>query len=322
MKNTGLIIDSKVRDYIFLSSNTKLDNHIVMPGGDWTKYLPQNENQAKDHFDTYNCVAFSACNAIEIYFTYLIKNKKISNLNYEWLISNGYIENGKINFSDRFVGKNAGTSIPEGNTGSRVANAIYDDGLVPEHVWPFEAGMDEEDYYCKIPINIIILGLEFKKRFKINFESFFVKDIKEALKYSTVQVYVNAWYSKNGVYYNPTKSVNHAVARYKNTTKQIYDHYDPFTKTLTSDYYYFPSGYKYSVTEIITPMNVEEFLKDNDLLFVRNGDTGQFGRIMQNKLKVVESKDRGVLMLLDDAVRTNGRTLSKDEWEQLPIVNF
>ena len=322
MKNTGLIIEQEIRDYVFLSSDSKIDNKIIREDGDWTKYLPTYEKQRLADLETYNCVGFSACNVIETYFTYLISEKKISNINYEWLVTNGYIENGRINFSDRFVGQKAGTKIGVGNTGSRVANAIHNNGLIPERLWPFEYGMDAEEYYSKIPTNLTILGLEFAERFIINFESFWVKDIKEALKYSPVQVYVNAWYSKNGKYYNPNNHFNHAVERYKSNTKQILDHYDPFLKTLITDYNYFPSGYKYTVKEIINPMNVEEFLRDNDLLFVRNSKTGQFGRIMQEKLKVVETKDRGTLLLLDDAVRKNGRTLSEDEWSQLPIEKF
>jgi len=320
MKNTGLIIDNKIRDNIFLGSSGN-DNLIVNEQRDWTLYLPDKEYQRKA-FDTWNCVAFSACNALEIYFNWAIKNKKISSNNYAWLVENGYIINGRINFSDRFVGTKAGTKVGVGNTGSRVANAIHVAGLVPEKLWSFGLNMEAKEYYKNTPPELDILGKEFVKRFDIRFESFWVKDIEEALQYAPAQVYVNAWYKKNGVYYNPNEKINHAVVKIRQTTKQIFDSYDPFVKTLKTNYKYFASGYKYSFNEVINNMIVEEFLRDNDLLFVRNTKTGQFGRIMQEKLKVVETEDRGTLLLLDEAVRKNGRALTEEEWDILPKEQF
>lgn len=320
MKNTGLILEGKIKDNLFLGS-TGNDNLIVNEKKDWTPYLPDTEYQRKA-FDTWNCVAFSACNVLEIYFNWAIKNKKISSVNLTWLIEKGYIENGRINFSDRFIGTKAGTKVGVGNSGSKVANTIHTHGLVPEKAWSFGLNMDEQEYYKNTPPELDILGKEFLTRFDIRFESFWIKDTSEALQYSPLQVFVNAWYKKNGVYYNPNKKINHAVTKIKEKTKQIFDTYDPFIKSLISNYYYYPSGYKYSFNEIINHMNIEEFLRDNDLLFVRNTKTGKFGRIMQEKLKVVETQDRGTLLLLDEAVRKNGRGLTEDEWEQLPKEKF
>jgi hypothetical protein len=323
MRNTGLIVEHKTKDWVFLGSNSKLDNQIILEDGDWTKYKTSNEKQFNNLFDTWNCVAFSACNVIEIYFKYLIDNHKISNRNLLWLQENGYIINGEVNFSDRFVGAKAGTKVGQGNTGSRVANAIYEYGLVPEKLYGFTAGMDEKEYYKKVPSEISALGSDFLDRFSINFEVVYASDIENALKYSPVQLYVYAWKkNKSGLYHNPNKKFNHATTRIRSNTKQIFDHYDPFIKSLTTSYEYFPTGYKYTVAEVITHMNVEEFTKANDLLFVRNAKTGQFGRIMQGKLKIVETTDRGTLLLLDDAVRQNGRTLTENEWDTLPKENF
>ena len=320
MRNTGFIPEIKSKDYLFGSSETKLDNLIISPNGDWSIYLPRTERQRKGSLDTWNCVAFSALNVIETFFRYLIKNHLISNHNYEWLIKNSYIDNGQVNFSDRYVGYFAGVKVGVGATASTVANAIRLYGLVPEKMWAFELGMNADYYYKKPPAELKVLGLEFNERFKINFEQFWISDVKEALKYSPVQVFVNAWHKKNGVYYNPNEKTNHAVEMYKWT--KIFDHYDPFLKTLTDSYYYFPSGYKYSVSEIINHMNVEDFIKTNDLVWIRNTKTGQFGRIMQGELKVFETDDRATLALLDDKVRTNGRGISDDEWIQLPKHNF
>ncbi|MEA2036242.1 MAG: hypothetical protein U9O94_01950 [Nanoarchaeota archaeon] len=323
MEYNNAVILEDIKDYVFLGSSSKLENKIIMEDSNWSKYLPITEYQGSRYFDSWGCVGYSALNAIETYFRYLINNGLISRENVKWLKDNMYWQNGQVNFSDRYTNAKAGTKVGYGNTGSRVANTIREYGLVPEFLWPLTTEMKVEEFYAEPPSAMDELGQEFKKRFQINFESFWLKDIKSALLYSPVQVYVLAWYKNDdGIYYNPKEKVNHAVCKIRTGEKQIFDTYDPYIKTLTYDYYYHPTGYKYSVTEIINKMNIDQFLRDNDLLFVRNTKTGQFGRIMQNKLMTVETKDRATLMLLDDAVRLNGRGLSNDEWEILPKQKF
>lgn len=323
MRNTGLIVDNKIVDWIFLGSDTKLDNVIIRDDSNWTMYKTVNEKQFNDIFDTWNCVAFSADNAVEVYAKYMLTEHKISTRNLLWLQEKGYIANGEVNFSDRFTGAMAGTKVGVGNSASVVANSIHNVGLVPESLYPFGPNMSPDEYYQEPPEEIKQLGLEFLKRFNIAFEAVNMVDIDEALKYAPIQVFVNAWYKdKNGLYYNPSNKVNHATLRLRSTTKQIFDHYDPFIKSLVTSYKYSPYGFKFTLEEKIDMMNIEDFVKINDLLFVRNEKTGQFGRIMQGKLKVVETTDRGTLMLLDDAVRRNGRGLTEDEWEILPKEIF
>jgi hypothetical protein len=69
-------------------------------------------------------------------------------------------------------------------------------------------------------------------------------------------------------------------------------------------------------------MDIQKFLKDNDKKFVRNSNTGSFGRILQNKLFVANTADRATLMLLDDKVRDGGVQITNAEWEQLPREDF
>jgi len=315
-KNAVILEDIK------LGSFNTADNKIVNEDKDWTKYLPVNEIQASRYFDTWNCVAFSALNCIEIYFKYLIANGLISKENIDWLKGKKYWYNGEVNFSDRFIGVKSGTVVGTGNSGSNVRNAIIEHGLIPEQMFPLSSeDKYVEGYYSETTEEMDELGKEFLKRFNINGEGIWLNP--DMLKYSPMQVYVLAWYINDlGQYYNPKTTVNHAVTKIREYEKQIFDHYDPYIKTLVADYYYHPSGYQYTVNEIINYMNTEQFLKDNDLLFVRNTKTGQFGRIMQEQLMVIETKDRGTLMLMDEAVRTNGRGLSEEEWNKLPKTNF
>lgn len=69
-------------------------------------------------------------------------------------------------------------------------------------------------------------------------------------------------------------------------------------------------------------MDIKAFMIHNDLKFIRNQETGAFGRIIGQKLRVVKTDDRGTLLLLDEAVRKNGLNITNAEWEQLPKVNF
>jgi len=69
-------------------------------------------------------------------------------------------------------------------------------------------------------------------------------------------------------------------------------------------------------------MDIEKFVKDNDKKWVRNYNTGAFGRILQGKLFIGTSTDRMTLMLLDDKVRENGVQISDSEWKQLPKEDF
>lgn len=69
-------------------------------------------------------------------------------------------------------------------------------------------------------------------------------------------------------------------------------------------------------------MDINKFLLDNDLKFIRNQETGAFGRIIAKKLRVAVTDDRAALMLMDAAVRQNGKNITNAEWEKLPKENF
>lgn len=70
------------------------------------------------------------------------------------------------------------------------------------------------------------------------------------------------------------------------------------------------------------PMNVQAFLSSNDLKFIRNQETGAMGQIIAKKLHVATGTDRTALMLLNNHVRENGKSITNADWESLPKVNF
>jgi len=73
----------------------------------------------------------------------------------------------------------------------------------------------------------------------------------------------------------------------------------------------------------IPNMDTQKFLLENDLKFVRNQTTGQFGRIIGGKLRTIENEtSRGALLLLDDKIRNGGINISDSDWGSLPKLIF
>ena len=312
--NTGFI-DYKPSgsDYIF---EPKFGGTI-----DWKKYLPDDEWQLGVYFDSMACVSFSACNCLEM----IIREQEESGLlNTDWLRANGYYKNGKPNLSDRFIAKMSGTTR-QGNTFYNVGNTIRHFGLVPEDDWNYPREQrtpvfDWNDYYKDIPQHILDKGKEFLKHYEITYTFVPNYSLKEAIKIAPVQIAVHAWNGvKDGVYQKTTRGINHAIV-YVNDEIDIYDTYDPFGKRLAKDYIINDWNLYYSIKN--NTMEADKFIKDNDLKFIRNIKSGAFGRILQGKLKVVNSSDRGTLMLLDNEIRKGGLNISDDLWQQLPKDNF
>jgi len=250
MKNYGIILEKlKKEDWLFAG---KRDNITVE---DWEKYLPDAEEQHGLYLETQACVTFSALNVLETIFNYQMQAGLIDT---GWLNQNGYIIGGKVNFSDRFTAKMSGTTR-RGNTGGRVADSIRHDGLVPEVLYPFpriqrSPVFDWDDYYAEIPEELKELGKEFAKRFDIQYERVEVKNFKEALEHSPVQVYISTGCPrKNGVWQRCGKTINHAVMLYK--IKDVYYTYDSyrldgdFIRKLSLDYNFFRYGIKYIVKQ-------------------------------------------------------------------------
>jgi len=73
----------------------------------------------------------------------------------------------------------------------------------------------------------------------------------------------------------------------------------------------------------IIPMDATLFLKQHDLKFVRNQDTGQFGWLYGGKLKTINTKDRGALAAIAHAHRReDGPNVTDEFWKKLPQETF
>ena len=238
MKNTGFKEEPlQVEDYIAgVSSNIEYFVRIV--DSNWTQWLPKDELQKKGITETMSCVSFAAMNCLEIQLNWAIDNGTITAEAMNFLYKNGYIEDGKVNFSDRYIAILSGTTN-KGNTLNRVANTIRGKGVIPESMLPFEGKTFDEYHGAEITEEMLKLGKEFMNHFNIQHE--WISDIKKHLRQTPLWIAAATcpgWATKNPV---PacSKKVNHSTTIFNIADEQYiedYDHYKPFKKKLDIEY--------------------------------------------------------------------------------------
>jgi len=284
---------------------------IEYNNGDWSNYRPEHETQ--NNPETWGCALFSGTDSIETLFMYFLYNNLIPKEYVKWLTDNKYFINGFINFSDAYsyqfaeVEPGRGTFLYKANDAIRL-------GLVPESIYSFK------DYFIDkktIPPEAEKLKLEFKKRFTINW--YWVENIEKSLKSSPLQATVR--YADGDGILSPIGDHNHAIMVYKKG--DYYDIDDSYNQPTKKYHLERVSNFiGYSLTINTTNMDVENFVKEYDLKWIFNNNTGEIGRIIQGKLRTIETQDRGVKMLLDDKVRENGKHIIDAEWKLLPKLPF
>lgn len=267
--NHGLIPDQSTdeRDLFFGANDRVKHEHSV---DDWLPYYSVGELQHGTYFDTMSCVTFATLNIIEAKFNYLLKKELISSDSLNWLKEKGYIENGKFNFSDRFIASLSGTT-QKGNNARNVWNAIRKYGLVPQHMCDWDRGRDavyEERFaeWYRDPENVsretLDLGKEFLERFDILYERVQKADYFEAVKHSPLLVFIATSCPKEEDYQLACgNTVNHAVSlpNANGEFLQLFDHYhknpngegqEKFLRKVSKDYLNYSFGYSCSVSEI------------------------------------------------------------------------
>lgn len=305
----------------------------LMPSGVWDSHLVIKEFQSSLYFDTWNCVAESATTDLEMLFDYLLENNKITQEDIAWLTAEGYLVDGEVNFSARAIGALAHTKVGVGNDYHTVAQAIADNGLIPESRYFFDLRERDpkknnpEVYYQDLTKDLLDLGLEFKKRFKIYFESVWFTGWEDAIKQSPLQVFVNAWYidKADGLYYNPTGKINHAVVRKRMDGKQIFDTYDPVEKQLKKDYDYHDFAVKFSISPQTQPHTMQIQKYQTYLLIEGKEQKYAFGDVDG---LLIADKGSEIFAMLNSAARLGGldkvRVISATlaDWNSVDHFNF
>lgn len=214
-RNYGLVIDEIQigQDYI-LGGYGSLGGTILQPDGNWTAYLPNNEEQFNGKIETLACASFGTLSALEILA------KRLYGQSREW--------------SDRFLAK-ASATTKQGNSPHKVAETLREKGAPNELDWPFPNHISTwEEYYSDIPQRIYDLAIAFISEFAFKHEYVVTQPfyLKQALQYSPVGISVHAWVKgEDGLYYFPEGTVNNhwcVLVDYKDKEYWlVFDSYDP-----------------------------------------------------------------------------------------------
>lgn len=273
MKNTGVNLKQEELElqgdeYIFFGGESPKCLYYV-PLDTREAYLPEGELQ-KGKDDLMDCVSRGYINILETKFTYQMRNRRMKSESMVWLWDNGYAveRNGKIfvEFSDRFIAIKSGTTR-EGNSMKAPAQAIHKFGLIPKKMFPREK-LTWEDYHN--PKNITKkmddLGLEFLKRFAINYDQVFSIDLTDALAIDMVNLAGYAWPDpKDGEYPKTDGPFSHAFMAFGLPKTYIFDNYldtdKDWIKKLAHDYEFYRYGYRIYVSAEYTSQDRSAIFK-------------------------------------------------------------
>ena len=231
-KNFGYLPDV-ISDEDYILGGLQLPTEILQPNGQWDKFVPEDEIQRTERYETANCTAFGTLNALEFLFLRLFGEKK--------------------NWSERYVGIAAGTR-PPGNSPQKVIEVIRKDcGLLNDGILPMSKANTIEEYYSPDPLPWLIKenGKKFIEDYKIGHEWLWsdyqqfnkAETLKNGLLYSPIGIAVFAWIKEGGLYIRPKgKEDNHWCVLYgyeEGKKWHIYDSYDSTIKYLDWNYEFF-----------------------------------------------------------------------------------
>lgn len=241
-ENTGLIADPRsteelLKDYILGVTDKLLKKYRTY---DWGAYLPIGRPQSIAEngifFDTMSCVSFSLNQVVEMQLNYDYRNNELSLPHRMFLENNGYVQNGKIVFSDRFTAIMSGTT-KEGNYFQKVADTVSNKdtgvGLIPQSLFPF-GGKNFNEYHNRnlITNKMIDLGKEFLKYFQMEYSWVYSDQIPGLSKpeYDLLRPSYQHGPLQIGVPFKAT----HAILSYQlneNFESNTFDHYIPYNRT-------------------------------------------------------------------------------------------
>ena len=319
---TALKLPNILPNSLEFGGMTTVEDTILFENGSVLDYLPSFETQAHTYFDDYGCVSNSFENGIQI----LIKRQidSFSKKTQDWLKETFY-KDGEPNFSNRDLIVLSGTVPNVGNSGDKVLKTAQEKGLIPQTLGDWDTSSRDTKntiknfYLYGRSAEAQIVADEWNKRIKITGEWAGKDKWKEASKRGVLQLYVNAWYLRNGKYYNPNGKHNHAVlmADYNN---KILDSYKPEIKELESwnDAYY--SALKINIEEKTME---KPKIENNSLLQLVEGKGG-FGMYLDGKIYI----DNTAKILASVIMRTGGelkgkiKALTQEQWDMFDKYNL
>lgn len=239
--NTGFLEGSRPTDW--LGGTIPHEQRNITK--DWEQFLSIEERQNYTLFDAMECVSQSSTNAWEAQANQMLKEGLWPQDALKFWNKHGYIVNGKFEVSHRFTAKMSGTTRA-GNYFFRVLDSLRLDGVIPEHKWTYQEGMDWDAYYAEIPEELKLLAKESLKYHSFAYENIAVgteerklETIKKTLEHTPIVFGIatcQPWDEDVPVCgFNP----NHAVMCYrvnKDNSFMIFDSYLPYKKRLEFGY--------------------------------------------------------------------------------------
>lgn len=244
---------------------------FAVPEEKRTEYLPDGEFQNIGE-EKFGCVSRGYLNILETKFNYAYKSGLLLPDNKRWLEDTGYIENGKVTFSDAFIEILSGTTRL-GNSMKAPAQTIHERGLIPKKLLvqlnSFESHYNPE----RITDELKRIGNEFLSRFEINYEQVLMQDFETLLRVDSVGIAAHAWPLPVGGEYPKTElTINHFIMAVHSPLTYIFDNYldsdNDFIKKLARDYLFHPYGYRIYISKQnnlleTLPTNKETMEKEN-----------------------------------------------------------
>lgn len=251
MKNYGYIFEpTKPEDHIF-GGFKSAPYETLVPDGNWKPFLPQGEYQSRGGVETNACVTFSILNGLEALRKRLFGDDE--------------------NKSDRFTAIVSDTT-PQGNSPTKVGDAVRNKGVIDEMFLPFNNGMSYETFFSPRPMtsNYLNKGEEWVNDFEFSYEYIVNggevrrQDLIAALMVSPVPISVYAWvFDNEKQLYTKSKGqqdnhfcllVNYEEGKFW----EVFDSYDGFIKKLSWDYD-FTTALRISLGKKLTPAQISIF---------------------------------------------------------------
>lgn len=261
VKNYGLDIAREARehsaeDWLFGGGSQRCI--ALIPQKDREKYLPEGEVQ-RGKEDFMDCASRGPINELEAKFTFLLKTDALSKEDGAWFKKKGYIDDGRVTFSDRFISIKSGTTR-SGNSLKGPIDAIHTHGLIPKKMLPAKASMTFDQYQEPkvITPKMAALGLEFLERFTINYERVLSTQFAVVIDEDMLIVGGYAWPAPvKGEYPRTNLLPNHAFLYFATPRFNIFDNYmegkDDFIKKLAENYALIDYGYRLFISKTVPP---------------------------------------------------------------------
>jgi len=243
------VITPKIRESDYIAGQESgIKYQVIKSDSDWSVYLPTDEPQWIN-FETGGCTNFSENNTIEVQLNFRLERNMLSPACVQKMKDWKYFdENGKVNFSDRFLYKMSGTT-QNGNQVTAGWDAIRKYGLVPQSMWPNNSKTYEE-FTKPIPIEIQNFAKNFLTLFEVQYEWIVIANcgapdldlLEYHLKQAPLQV-VHPVCSRNSqgiIVPCGSCSSQHATMLYKidrqNNWLKDYDSYAPYKNNFAINY--------------------------------------------------------------------------------------